>query len=598
MDDARRVALYARVSSQRQAEEATIDSQVAALLERIAADGVPIDAVQQFLDNGYSGSTLIRPALERLRDVMYLDAIDRLYVHAPDRLARNYLHQAVLLEEFHKRQVEVVFLNQPRTESSSEGNLLLHMQGVIAEYEREKILERTRRGRRHAAQRGQVSALGQAPYGYRYVTRRDGHGEARYEVVPEEARVVGELFRWVGVEGLSLHAAARRLAEHGIPTRTGRPYWKVTTVRGMLINPAYRGEAHFGKSRLEPRTTGRQRRRGQPDVPRKEKVVRLTPESEHEVIAVPALVSPELFAAVAERLAENRLRYRTRVAGPRFLLSGLLVCGRCGSAYCGRTHKSGDRRQEHVYYRCLATDKRRYGGEAPCDNLSIGRSSELAVWADVCELLANPQRVRRELERRGQPSPSPADADTKTAIARLREQLERVLDLYQMGCLEKAAFVARFGRLKERLSREEQAQAEQQQATRRWQEQADLLDGFERFAAEIRAGLAQADLATKRKILTLLIKRIEVGTDDLTIVYKVQLPPFAHSPNRGCLQHRLNCLGCQIGRPVEPRRDYRCWVGVADTQISSNGSGCSRTNSPSLISSRMARNRPMSRARV
>jgi site-specific DNA recombinase len=539
MDDARRVALYARVSSQRQADEATIESQVAALLERIRADGWPIDAVERFLDDGYSGSTLVRPGLERLRDAMYWGQIERLYVHAPDRLARNYLHQAVLLEEFHKRQVEVVFLNQPRTESSSDGNLLLHMQGIIAEYEREKILERTRRGRRYAAQQGRVSALGQAPYGYRYVTRREGHGEARYEVVPEEARVIGELFRWVGVEGLSLHAAARRLAERGIPTRTGRPYWNAGTLRGMLINPAYQGEAHFGKWRSEPRRAERQRRRGQADVPRQPKAVRPTPVSEHEIISVPALVNKELFAAVAERLEDNRLRHRARGAGPRFLLSGLMVCGRCGSAYCGRAHRSDDRQREYVYYRCLATDKRRYGGEARCHNPAVAQSSESAVWADVCELLENPERLRRELERRQQPSPP--DAAAKATIARLQQQLARVLDMYQMGCLDKDAFAERFGRLKERLNREERAYADQQQAARQWQEQGEMLDSFERFAAEIKTGLMQADFATKRAILTLLIKRIEVG-EDLKIVYKVQPPPFAHSPKGGCLQHRLSFL--------------------------------------------------------
>ncbi len=554
MDDVRRVALYARVSSQRQADEATIDSQVAALLERIRADGGVIDAVERFLDEGYSGSTVVRPAMERLRDRMYLGGIDRLYVHAPDRLARNYLHQAMLLEEFQKRQVEVVFLNSPRTESSSEGNLLVHMQGIIAEYEREKILERTRRGRRYAAQQGRISALGQAPYGYRYITRREGHGEARYEVAADEARVVGELFRWIGVEGLSLHAVARRLAEQGIPTPTGRPYWNVATLRGILINPAYCGEAHFGKSRLEPRTTERQRRRGQPDVPRKQKVVRLTPVTEHEIIPVPALVSPELFATVAERLEDNRLRKRTRAAGPRFLLSGLLVCGRCGSAYCGRAQRSnGKQQRELVYYRCLATDKRRYGGEARCDNAAVSQSSESVIWADVCELLENPQRLRQELERRRQPPPVSGTA-TKNAIARLRQQLARVFDMYQMGCLDKEAFTERFGRLNERLKREEQADAEQQEAVKQWREQAELLDSFECFAAEVRTGLAAADFATKRKILSLLIKRIEVGEDDFNVVYKVQLPPFADSPNRGRLQHRLgfltsldriSCLNCR-----------------------------------------------------
>ncbi len=473
---------------------------------------------------------------------MYLGGIDRLYVHAPDRLARSYLHQAVLLEEFHNRQVEVVFLNQPRTESSSDGQLLLQMQGIIAEYEREKILERTRRGRRYAAQQGRVSALGQAPYGYRYVTRQEGNGEARYEVVPEEARVVRDLFRWVGVEGLSLHAAARRLTEQGIPTRTGQPHWKMATLRGMLINPAYQGEAHFGKYRLEPRTTERQRRRGQPEVPRKQKVVRLTPATEHEIIPVPAVVSKELFAAVAERLEDNRRRLRTRAGGPRFLLSGLLVCGRCGSAYCGRSHRSGDHRART----CIIAAWPRTSVA-----MAAWRAARVWPWARAPRMRFGPMcancwrtpSLRRELDRRQQPSPPSADAESQTTIARLRHQLARVLDMYQMGCLDKDAFAKRFGRLQSRLEREERAYAEQQQALQQWQEQAKLLANFDRFAAEIRTGLAEAEFATKRQILALLIKRIEVGQADLTIVYKVQLPPFAHSPNRGCLQHRLNCLG-------------------------------------------------------
>ena len=272
-------------------------------------------------------------------------------------------------------------------------------------------------------------------------------------------------------------------------------------------------------------------------------MVRLTPATEHEIIPVPAVVSQELFAAVAERLEDNRRRLRTRAGGPRFLLSGLLVCGRCGSAYCGRSHRSGDHQRTHVYYRCLATDKRRYGGVARCASTAVGQSTEDAVWADVCELLANPERLRRELDRRQQPSPPSADAESQTTIARLRHQLARVLDMYQMGCLDKDAFAKRFGRLQSRLEREERAYAEQQQALQQRQEQAELLANFDRFVAEIRTGLAEAEFATKRQILALLIKRIEVGQADLTIVYKVQLPPFAHSPNRGCLQHRLNCLG-------------------------------------------------------
>ena len=153
------VALYARVSSERQADELTIQSQVAALRQRIVADGCKVEPELCFQDEGFSGGTVQRPALERLRDLAYSGVIDRLYIHSPDRLARKYAYQVVLMEEFSKHDVEVVFLNDVAGVAAPEGNLLLQMQGMIAEYERAKILERTRRGRRFAARQGKVSAV-------------------------------------------------------------------------------------------------------------------------------------------------------------------------------------------------------------------------------------------------------------------------------------------------------------------------------------------------------------------------------------------------------------------------------------------------------
>ena len=170
-----RVAFYARVSSDHQAEEGTIASQVAALRQRLAADGGRVDPELEFLDDGYSGGTLLRPALERLRDLAAQGAIDRLYVHTPDRLARNYAYQFLLLDELRRAGVEVVFLNHALGRSP-EDDLLLQVQGVIAEYERAKISERSRRGKLHAARTGQVSVLCGAPYGYRYVGKQPGGG--------------------------------------------------------------------------------------------------------------------------------------------------------------------------------------------------------------------------------------------------------------------------------------------------------------------------------------------------------------------------------------------------------------------------------------
>jgi site-specific DNA recombinase len=539
MEQTRRIALYARVSSQRQADEATIQSQLAALKQRIVTDGFTIDDELVFQDDGCSGASLQRPALERLRDLAYAGGIDQLYVHSPDRLARKFVHQAVLLEEFAKRHVEVVFLNQPITEASPETNLLLQMQGMIAEYEREKILERTRRGRRFRARQGHVSVLGQAPYGYRYVPKHQGDGAARYDLVFDEVRVVRDLFRWIGLEGLTLGMAAQRLTSQHVPTRTGAARWNRNTLRGILLNPAYYGEAHWGKTRVQERSSNPRARRGQPQTPRREKVSRPTLPSEQEIIRVPALIGRDLFDAVAERLAENRQHQRTRSTGPSFVLSGLLVCGRCGSAYIGRRHRRPGK--SHVYYRCLGSDKYRHGGEALCRNASVRASVEQDVWNDVCELLQNPQRLRAERQRRQEPTSSTtADASSlRGSITRLKRQLSRLMDLYETGYLEKDEFAVRGERLKERLRRAEGAYAEQRQAEQQTEANQALLANFEQFAQQVRASLDQADFATKRTILSVLIKSIEVGDEQIHIVYKVQPLPFVPSPERGCLQHCL-----------------------------------------------------------
>src|SRR3954470_20124747 len=246
-----RVALYARVSSDQQTEQGTIASQVAALEARILQDGLPLEPDHRFIDEGHSGATLIRPALEHLRDAVAAGTVDRVYVHSPDRLARRYAYQVLLVEEFRRAGAEVVFLNRP-IGGSAEDDLLLQVQGVIAEYERAKLLERGRRGRRHAARSGSVSALCAAPFGYRYVGKAAGGGMARFEVAEEEARIVRRIFAWVGLERVSLREVCRRLAEAGCRTRTGLARWDRTTVCGMLRNPAYIGQAAFGRSRFVP----------------------------------------------------------------------------------------------------------------------------------------------------------------------------------------------------------------------------------------------------------------------------------------------------------------------------------------------------------
>jgi site-specific DNA recombinase len=384
-----RVGLYARVSSDKQTEEGTIDSQVATLEERIAGDGYAVDPALRFLDDGFRGATLVRPALERLRDLAATGAIDRLYVLAPDRLARRHAHQMILLEELQACGVEVVFVNRPLG-TTPEDQLLLQVQGVIAEYEHAKILERTRRGRRHAARCGRVSVLAKAPYGYRYIDKHTGGGEARYEVIDEEAAVVRQIFGWVGREGCSLREVARRLQQQGVRTKTGRCRWDSGTIGAMLRNSSYQGQAIFGKRRCGAPRPRLRPRRGQPEVAKATYSIYQQPGSEHIRIAVPALVDRELFAAVQERLAENQRRLRASRHGAPYLLQGLLLCGSCDYAL---SVQSAGVKHQYTYYTCPGTHVSEETHRRVCPN---GRQRteavEAVVWNDVCALLSEPQR--------------------------------------------------------------------------------------------------------------------------------------------------------------------------------------------------------------
>jgi len=192
-----RAAFYGRVFSEQQAAAHTIESQLAALRERAQADGLPVPPERQFQDDGYSGATLVRPALDRLRDLAAVGGVDRIYVHSPDRLARNYAYQVLLIDEWRRAGVEVVFLNRSLGKSP-EDDLLLQVQGIVSEYERAKIMERSRRGKKHTAQRGSLNVMSNAPFGYRYITVHDGGGEARFETIPEQASAIRNIFKWVG----------------------------------------------------------------------------------------------------------------------------------------------------------------------------------------------------------------------------------------------------------------------------------------------------------------------------------------------------------------------------------------------------------------
>src|SRR5881396_3771774 len=225
-------AIYARVSSDRQKENHTIASQTAALIEYAQKNGYSVPPEWVLQDEGYSGAVLVRPGLEALRDLAAEGQITAALVYSPDRLSRKYAYQVLLAEELSRCGVELIFLKSP-ARATPEDQLLLQFQGMIAEYERAQIAERTRRGKRYKAQQGLVSVLGGAPYGYRYIKKSD-NSEAYYEVNETESEIVRTMFDAYTRQGLSINAIARLLNDRQIPTRTATTRWERSTVWGIL----------------------------------------------------------------------------------------------------------------------------------------------------------------------------------------------------------------------------------------------------------------------------------------------------------------------------------------------------------------------------
>ena len=527
-------AIYARVSSDRQKEEHTIASQTSALRVYAAAHEYVVPDGYLFEDDGWSGSTLIRPGLERLRDLAAQGQIEVVLVYSPDRLSRRYAYQVLVLDEFARHGVEVVFLQAPRAETP-EDVLLLQFQGMIAEYEKAQISERTRRGKRHRAQAGLVNALTGAPFGYRYVRKAEGL-PARYEVVEHEAAIVREIFRRYTEEWESLSTITRWLTATGLRTRTGQSRWNKSTVWAMLRNPAYQGTACFQKTRQaeRQRVTRRLRQRG--GIAPRPVCSRPRPRAEWIEIAVPALITPTQFTLAQERFDQNR-RFAARHTKQPSLLQGLLICQVCGYAFYRSSARTT--RGRRVYYRCLGADAYRFPQGRRCDNRPVRQDAlDTLVWAGVLELLANPSLVRAEIDRRladlraSHPVDVKRDVATKE-LARLRAGITRLIEAYQEQLISLDELRTRMPSLRHR----EMAVQNQLAALDAELVDADtyitLAESFEGFLAKLHDAAQSLDVADRQRVLRLVVKEVQVGPEAVVIKHSIPMPD--HPPDPGYL---------------------------------------------------------------
>jgi site-specific DNA recombinase len=518
----RRAALYARVSTDRQEKEQTIESQLAAITRYADEQGFRHTAALTYKDDGYSGSWLDRPGLDELRDHAREGRFDVVVVLCPDRLARRYAYQVLLLEELKRTGIEVHFCERPIGDTPDD-QLLMQIQGAIAEYERAKLLERCRRGRLHRARQGEL-APPSTPYGYTYSARKYG-GDGQIRVNEEEAAMVRQVFAWYAEEGVSLLGLVQKLNASPWRTRRGKKRWHSTTLRAMLRCEWYVGRAYYNRVKSRARERTREEIAG--GEPRRV-VRRERPRSEWITVPVPRIVDDALFERVQQRIQENRHFAERRLKRKRtYLLRGLLKCGLCGYAYLGMTQptRSPDR-PGFRYYRCstrFEAEAVLHGVAERCTNQILrGDGVDEVVWTTVRDLLLHSDVLAAHLQDWLEQTTSDTACDERLRLAasrltELKRQRERLIDAYQTGALELDDFRARKTGIEERIDAVGHEQAElSSQATRR-ELAIRLAAGAERFVEQLRDQLEDPSFEVKRAILRLVIEKVVVTGHRLEI---------------------------------------------------------------------------------
>jgi site-specific DNA recombinase len=520
-----RAAIYTRVSTEAQEARGTIGSQVAALRERVAAEGHQL--VGEFRDDGHSGARLDRPGLDRLRDAAEAGLFDMVWCLSPDRLARVYAYQVIVLDELARHGVTVRFADAPAIDDADpQARLLTQVQGVIAEYERAKIAERYRRGKLWRSRSGEVLAW-RAPYGYRRIART-ATTPAHLEIYEPEADVVRRIFADYVDGGHSTREITRRLDTDGIPTPTGKQaVWGTSTIGRLLRNESYVGRAYWNKTEIvaDPHAT-----RGTRQAQR--------PRDEWIPIAVPAIITDAVFEA-AGRVSRDNSQWSPRNAEPgAWLLRNLVRCGVCGVGV--NCHKMRGRDGTfHRYYYCRNHDPLRAGGEhRRCRERNI-RSDALDtfVFDQVRDALHRPDVLLAGEHAVATRAPAPDDELLASQLARLDRKTEaadaerrRLADLYQAGLIELDELQRRARELDSRrtaLAQQRQSLADQRADLAKDNRLRHRINAFAVTASDALAGL---DFDQRQKLLRLIVQEVRVTGWDVEIRLRIPLDQHPSHP--------------------------------------------------------------------
>jgi len=494
-----RVALYARVSSEAQEAKGTIGSQLEALRNRIAAE--QHELIAEYIDDGYSGARLDRPGLDALRDAAEAGLIEAVWCLCPDRLARAYAYQVVVLDELERFGVRVLFVDTPPLDDP-QARLLTQVQGVIAEYERAKITERNRRGKLYRARAGEIVSW-KAAYGYRFVPR-SAEGPARLEIYEPEAAVVRRIFDDYVAGGRSIRQIAIALNADGIPTPGSSTAWWAAVVGRLLRNETYVGQAYYNRTMNKTGKRSSERR----------------PKEEWIPIPVPRIVTDDVFEA-AQRVSRDNSKFSPRrLTDEAWLLRGLVICGACGvHNRCHRLRASYRGNDSFIrYYYCQNHDGLRTRGRARCPERNI-RADELDafVFDQVRAALLNPDTLLTGGTALANKRPVPNDELLAAELARLERKIEaadaerrRIADLYQAGLLQ-LPDVQRRGR---DVTARRQALTDQREhlVAQRDELTAEnrLRNRVDDFASTVSKGIDNLDFTHRQQLMRLIVDHVTV----------------------------------------------------------------------------------------
>jgi site-specific DNA recombinase len=546
------IALYLRVSTDRQQRKQTIEQQLARLQDEVQQHlDWQLSDDHIYRDDGYSGATLNRPGLDRLREQAAMAAFEVVVMTAPDRLARKYVHQVLLMEELEGVGCRVEFLERPMNEADPHDQLLLQIRGAVAEYERNLIAERMRRGRQAKLRTGLLLPWTFAPYGYILDVERP-RDPSRVRIDPVKAEVVKQIFAWYADlrQAVSLYWVAKQLSVDGIPTPRGHVRWNVATLRGILRNPAYTGMAYSGRTRTAP---ARHRPSALKPVGRG-LAHKPTPAEDWIAVSVPAIISQETFQLAQNRLAQNKQFARRNNTAYDYLLRALVSCGQCQLACTGRASASG-----YIYYVCRGRTEalRRAKGERCIARFIPAPQLDALVWQDLCHILTDPTCITHELERAqaGEWLPQALQARRQTlhkTMAQLERQQARLLEVYLAEVISRDEFERKRQELTQTLGGLQQQLFQLEAQVQKQIDLAALAVGIQEFCDRVQPTLDTLDFAQRRQLVELLIDRVVVTDGHVEIRYVIPTSP------KGEIERFCHLYKDYFNLPTRHQEQRRC----------------------------------------